>query len=77
MFINIQVTTTNQGQTALAAYRFDTVQAAKSNHFYFLSSCYSNTSLDYFLGEIVDANGACVACESWKASAPEPEEAAE
>lgn len=73
MFYNLQVTKTADGAPAVAAYSFDTIEAAKANHHYFMSSCYGNTELTYFLGEIVDERGACVACESWKKSEPQPE----
>ena len=73
MFYNLQIT--KSGDTpAVAAFSFNSVEEAKANHFYFLSSCYGNENLTYFLAEIVDEYGACVACESWrKPDEPAPE----
>ena len=73
MFFNLQITKTAYGTPAVTAFTFDTIESAKANHHYFMSSCYGNTELTYFLGEIVDERGACVACESWRKPEPQPE----
>lgn len=65
MYYVFQATKTADANPAIAAFAFDTVEAAKSNHFSFLASCYANSSLTYFLGEVLDERGACVACETW------------
>lgn len=72
MFYNIQVTKTN-GVNAQTVFAFDTIDTAKANHHYFLSSSYSNTNLEYFMGEIVDADGNLVTREVWYKPQPEPD----
>lgn len=75
MFYVFQVTKSADSTPAIAAFAFDTIVAAKSNHHLFMASNYANSALTYFLGEILDERGACVACESWKKpEAPQPEE---
>ena len=64
MYFNLQVTKNGENE-AVTAYKFDTVEAARANHHYFLSSSYGNHSLDYFLGAIYDVNGNVIERESW------------
>lgn len=72
MYYNIQATKTN-GAIAPAIYAFDAIKAARANHYYFLSSCYGNENLDYFLAEILDEQGNCVAREVYYKPLPQPE----
>lgn len=64
MYFNLQVTKNGENE-AVTAYKFASMEAARANHYYFLSSCYGNHSLDYFLGAIYDVNGNVVAREAW------------
>lgn len=56
MYFSLQVTTAN-GQTTQALYRFDTIEAARSNYHYYLSSCYANENVTYALAMILNAVG--------------------
>lgn len=62
MYYVVHVTTAN-GQTAQELFRFDTIEAAKSNHYYFLSSTYANPAVTYALAMIVNAIGDVLAKE--------------
>ena len=64
MYFGLQVTTAN-GQTTQAVYRFDTIEAARSNYHYFLSSCYSNNAVTYALAMIVNATGTVIEREMY------------
>lgn len=64
MFFNLQVTK-NGESTAVTAYAFDSVESARANHHFFLSSGYGNNSLDYFLGAVYDVNGNAIEHEAW------------
>ena len=56
MYFSLQVTTSG-GQTTQALFRFDTIEQARSNYHYYLSSCYANDSCTYALAMIVNAVG--------------------
>ena len=56
MYYVLHVTTAN-GQTAQELFRFDTIEAAKSNHYYFLSNTYANPAVTYALAMILNAVG--------------------
>ena len=62
MFFVVHATWAN-GQIAQELFRFDTIEAAKSNHFYFLSSTYSNPTVTYAIALILDATGNVLAKE--------------
>lgn len=62
MYYVLQATTAN-GVTAQTVFRFDTIEAAKSNHFYFLSSTYANPAVTYALAMILNAVGDVLAKE--------------
>lgn len=48
---------------AREAFGFDTLEAAKSNHFYFLSSAYANSNLVYFMSCVLNSSGGTVSKE--------------
>lgn len=56
MYFVLHVTRAN-GQTAQELFRFDTIEQARANHHYFLSSCYANESVTYALAMILNAVG--------------------
>ena len=56
MYYVFQATTAN-GVTAQTVFRFDTIEAARSNHHYFLSSCYADDAVTYALAMILNAVG--------------------
>lgn len=56
MYFVVQITRSGS-ETAKALFDFPTIDAAKANYFYFLSSSYSNASLDYFMAAIIDDHG--------------------
>lgn len=62
MYFVFQATTAN-GVTAQTIFRFDTIEAAKSNYYYFWSSTYANPAITYALGMIFNAVGDVIARE--------------
>lgn len=72
MYFVLHVTRVN-GQTAQELFRFDTIEQARANHHYFLSSCYANESLTYALAMILSAVGDVLAREVYDRP-PEQEE---
>lgn len=65
MYFTLQVTRNNDGAFAVSSFSFESIDAAKANHHYFLSSSYSNNALSYFMGTLQNATGDVLACESW------------
>lgn len=62
MYFVLHVTRAN-GQTVQELFRFDTIEQARSNHHYFLSSCYANSAVTYALAMIINAVGDVLARE--------------
>lgn len=62
MYYVLQVTTAN-GTTAQTVFRFNTIEEAKVNHYYFLSSTYANPAITYALAMILNAVGDVLAKE--------------
>lgn len=62
MYYVLQATTTN-GVTAQTVFKFNTIEEAKANHFYFLSSTYSNPAVTYALAMILNPVGDVLAKE--------------
>ena len=56
MFYVLQVTTAS-GTTAQTVFRFSTVEEAKSNYYYFLSSTFTNPAVTYALAMILNSVG--------------------
>lgn len=62
MYFVLHATTAN-GQTTQEFFRFDTLEQARSNHHYYLSSCYANANVTYALAMIINATGNVLAQE--------------
>lgn len=74
MYFVLQVTTAS-GTTTQTVFRFNTIEEAKANHYYFLSSTYANSAVTYALAMILNAVGDVLAKEIYdKPSAEEDEE---
>jgi len=73
MYFVVNVTTAN-GQTAKECFDFPTIELARANHHYFLTSSYSNSGLDYFMSVIMDVDGNVIDRETWFAPVPVTEE---
>lgn len=56
MYYVLHATKAN-GQTAKELFDFPTIEAARANHHYFLSSCYANDAVTYALAMILNAVG--------------------
>ena len=72
MYFVLHVTRAN-GQTAKELFDFPTIEAARANHHYFLSSCYANESVTYALAMILNVVGDILAKEVYD-KPPEKEE---
>jgi len=72
VYFSLQATTSG-GQTTQAIYRFDTIEQARSNYHYYLSSCYANDNVTYALAMIINAVGGVVESEIYD-KPPEVEE---
>lgn len=64
MYYAVHVTLLD-GVYAKECFDFPTIEAARANHHYFLSSSYSNSALDYFLALILDIDGNVIDREVW------------
>lgn len=62
MYFTIQITKKN-GVTLKQLFDFETLDEAKSNYFYFLSSSYADTDVTYILGEVIDEHGVILCME--------------
>lgn len=73
MFLCVQVTTSKEGETACAVFKFDSIVEAKANYHYFLTSSYSNQNLAFFMASIINNVGESVVRESYYAPIEETE----
>lgn len=72
MFFVIQITKKN-GVTSNTIFNFDTIEEAKENYYYFLTSSYSDSGIDFILAMIVSSDGFCLSTERYERPAPAPE----
>lgn len=70
MYFVVNVTHSASGY-AKECFDFSTIDAAKANHHYFLTSCYSNANLDYFMSVILDIDGNVISREAFHREAGE------
>ena len=73
MYFVVNITLAN-GLYAKECFDFPTIVAARANHHYFLTSSYSNSSLEYFMSVILDVDGNVIDREVYHAPVPVAEE---